>query len=62
MPDFLRRLTKHRSRSRWSSAGNNSIAAFVPGLLLVGLGLGGMLTPSVNVVQSSFPEALQSEI
>jgi MFS family permease len=29
---------------------------------LVGLGLGGMLTPSVNVVQSSFPEALQGEI
>ena len=26
------------------------------------LGLGGMLTPSVNVVQSSFPEALQGEI
>jgi predicted MFS family arabinose efflux permease len=39
-----------------------SIAAFVPGLLLIGLGLGGMLTPSVNVVQSSFPEALQGEI
>jgi MFS family permease len=36
--------------------------AFVPGLLLVGLGLGGMLTPSVNVVQSSFPEKLQGEI
>jgi MFS family permease len=35
---------------------------FVPGLLLIGLGLGGMLTPSVNVVQSSFPEALQGEI
>ena len=33
-----------------------------PGLLLVGLGLGAMLTPSVNVVQSSFPEALQGEI
>jgi MFS family permease len=30
--------------------------AFVPGLLLIGLGLGVMLTPSVNVVQSSFPE------
>jgi predicted MFS family arabinose efflux permease len=31
-------------------------------LLLIGLGLGGMLTPSVNVVQSSFPEQLQGEI
>ncbi|MFE6825191.1 MFS transporter [Streptomyces sp. NPDC057690] len=36
--------------------------AFVPGLLLIGLGLGVMLTPSVNVVQSSFPEAQQGEI
>jgi MFS family permease len=36
--------------------------AFVPGLLLIGLGLGAMLTPSVNVVQSSFPERLQGEI
>jgi MFS family permease len=36
--------------------------AFVPGLALVGLGLGTMLTPSVNVVQSSFPEAMQGEI
>jgi MFS family permease len=36
--------------------------AFVPGLLLIGLGLGGMLTPSVNVVQSSFPEHQQGEI
>jgi MFS family permease len=39
-----------------------SIWAFVPGLLLIGLGLGGMLTPSVNVVQSSFREELQGEI
>lgn len=29
--------------------------AFAPGLLLLGLGLGLMLTPSVNIVQSSFP-------
>jgi MFS family permease len=36
--------------------------AFVPGLLLIGLGVGGMLTPSVNVVQSSFPEEMQGEI
>ena len=34
----------------------------MPGLLLIGLGLGGMLTPSVNVVQSSFPEEQQGEI
>jgi MFS family permease len=36
--------------------------AFAPGLLLIGLGVGLMLTPSVNVVQSSFPEDLQGEI
>ncbi|MFE1749612.1 MFS transporter [Streptomyces anandii] len=36
--------------------------AFAPGLLLIGLGLGVMLTPSVNVVQSCFPEARQGEI
>src|SRR4029450_1119004 len=42
-----------QSQSNW---------AFVPGLLLIGLGLGGMLTPSVNVVQSSFPEHQQGEI
>ena len=40
----------------------SSVVAFVPGLLLIGLGLGVMLTPSVNVVQSSFPEELQGEI
>jgi MFS family permease len=36
--------------------------AYAPGLLLIGFGLGTMLTPSVNVVQSSFPESLQGEI
>jgi MFS family permease len=40
----------------------SSVLAFVPGLLLIGLGLGVMLTPSVNVVQSAFPEELQGEI
>jgi MFS family permease len=38
------------------------VVAFVPGLFLVGFGLGAMLTPSVNVVQSSFPESMQGEI
>ena len=36
--------------------------AFAPGLLLIGFGLGAMLTPSVNIVQSSFGEELQGEI
>src|SRR6516162_10065491 len=35
---------------------------FAPGLFLIGTGLGVMLTPSVNVVQSAFPENLQVEI
>jgi MFS family permease len=43
-------------------AGSPSAWAFAPGLLLIGLGVGVMLTPSVNVVQSSFPEAQQGEI
>ena len=41
------------SRSAW---------AFAPGLLLLGLGVGVMLTPSVNVVQSAFGEEQQGEI
>jgi MFS family permease len=36
--------------------------AFAPGLLFIGLGVGAMLTPSVNVVQSAFPEQQQGEI
>jgi MFS family permease len=35
---------------------------FLPGLFLVGFGVGVMLTASVNVVQSSFPEKDQGEI
>ena len=42
--------------------GSPSVWAFAPGLLLIGLGVGVMLTPSVNVVQSSFPEERQGEI
>lgn len=41
----------------WTSAW-----AFAPGLLLIGIGLGAMLTPSVNVVQSAFREEQQGEI
>jgi MFS family permease len=40
----------------------DNVWAFVPGLFLIGLGLGAMLTPSVNVVQSSFAEDQQGEI
>ena len=42
--------------------GSPSPWAFAPGLSLIGLGVGVMLTPSVNVVQSAFPEQLQGEI
>ncbi|WP_067686288.1 MFS transporter [Nocardia jejuensis] len=41
---------------------SSNVWAFAPGLLLIGLGLGIMLTPSVNVVQSCFPESSQGEI
>jgi MFS family permease len=41
---------------------SDSIVALIPGLALIGLGVGVMLTPSVNLVQSSFPEELQGEI
>jgi MFS family permease len=40
----------------------SGVATFLPGLFLIGVGVGTMLTPSVNVVQSSFPEQLQGEI
>jgi MFS family permease len=43
-------------------AGRPSIWAVTPGLLFIGLGIGLMLTPSVNVVQSSFGEQQQGEI
>lgn len=44
------------------ASGSPSAWAFAPGLFLIGFGLGGMLTPSVNVVQSSFGEELQGEV
>jgi MFS family permease len=46
-------LVKVASSSGW---------AFAPGLLLIGLGVGVMLTPSVNLVQGAFPENMQGEI
>jgi MFS family permease len=44
--------------------GNNtsSVWYLIPGLFLIGVGVGTMITPSVNVVQSSFPEERQGEI
>jgi MFS family permease len=43
-------------------AGRPGVWAFAPGLFLIGWGCGLMLTPSVNVVQSSWPESQQGEI
>ncbi|HEX6498018.1 MAG TPA: MFS transporter [Micromonosporaceae bacterium] len=40
----------------------SGVFEFVPGLFLMGLGIGVMLTSSVNVVQSSFPESDQGDI
>jgi MFS family permease len=44
------------------AGGSSNPWASAPGLFLFGLGLGTMLTPSVNVVQSSFGENLQADI
>jgi MFS family permease len=41
---------------------HSGIITWVPGLLLFGVGVGVMLTSSVNVVQSSFPDEDQGEI
>ncbi|HSE09361.1 MAG TPA: MFS transporter [Nocardioidaceae bacterium] len=43
-------------------SGSPSPWAFAPGLFVMGIGIGGMLTPSVNVVQSAFGEEQQGEI
>jgi MFS family permease len=42
--------------------GTTNVLALAPGLFLVGVGVGVMLTMSVNVVQSAFPERDQGEI
>ena len=44
-----------------ASATTNALA-LIPGLLLIGMGLGVMLTSSVNVVQSAWPDKDQGEI
>jgi MFS family permease len=43
-------------------AGRPGVWAFAPGLFLIGFGCGLMLTPSVNLVQSSWSEKQQGEI
>ena len=46
----------------WMVGSTSSTWAFVPGLFILGFGLGAMLTPSVNIVQGAFGEELQGEI
>ncbi|MFD0689081.1 MFS transporter [Actinomadura fibrosa] len=41
---------------------DSGVLGFAPGLFLIGTGVGIMLTASVNVVQSSFPDAEQGDI
>jgi MFS family permease len=41
---------------------DSGVANFVPGLLLMGCGVGIMLTSSVNIVQSSFGDSDQADI
>jgi MFS family permease len=50
---LLLALVKASSSSAW---------ALAPGLFFIGFGIGAMLTPSVNIVQSAFPEEKQGEI
>jgi hypothetical protein len=39
-----------------------NVAGLLPGLLVIGIGVGVMLTASANVVQSAFPDSEQGEI
>jgi MFS family permease len=41
---------------------HSGVGTWIPGLLLFGIGIGVMLTSSVNVVQSSFPDSDQGDI
>ncbi len=41
---------------------NPSVWSFVPGLFLMGVGVGIMLTASVNLVQAAWPERVQGDI
>ncbi|MGY1643594.1 MFS transporter [Geodermatophilus sp. SYSU D00703] len=41
---------------------DSAVWTFWPGLFLMGFGLGAMLTASVNVVQSAWPEEVQGDI
>jgi predicted MFS family arabinose efflux permease len=41
---------------------NSSILSWIPGEVFLGIGTGIMLTSSVNIVQSSFPDADQGDI
>jgi MFS family permease len=41
---------------------HSGVFTWIPGLLLFGIGIGIMLTSSVNVVQSSFPDSDQGDI
>jgi MFS family permease len=42
--------------------GLSNVLASIPGLFFIGFGVGAMLTSSVNIVQSSFPDRDQSDI
>jgi MFS family permease len=41
---------------------NPSVWSYLPGLFLMGIGVGIMLTASVNLVQSAWPESIQGDI
>ena len=59
---FLVTATRHDLAAGPGPGRTRASGAWIPGLLLFGAGVGIMLTSSVNVVQSSFPDQDQGEI
>ena len=59
---FMVDRRRPRPAARAGPRTSPSIWTFVPGLLLIGFGVGVMLTASVNVVQSAWPERDQGDI
>jgi MFS family permease len=59
---FVTTLTGIAVMLGFSQLSSNLFVVLIPSLFLIGVGVGLMLTPSVNVVQSAFPEQLQGEI
>jgi MFS family permease len=46
----------------WLARADSAVWTFIPGLFVMGVGVGIMLTASVNLVQSAWPEKVQGDI